>query len=39
MFHSWVDAVIFGIITSFVTGIFVSIIVRGNVNKMNKPSI
>lgn len=39
MFHSWVDAVIFGVITSFFTGIIVSIITRVNVNKMNKPSM
>ena len=34
MFHSWLDAIIFGVITSFFTGIFVSVVTKVNVNKM-----
>lgn len=34
MFHSWFDAVIFGVITTFFTGIIVSIVAKVDVNKM-----
>jgi hypothetical protein len=39
MFHSWLDAVVFGVITSFLTGILVSVFTKVNVNKMDKKSV
>lgn len=36
MFHSWLDAVVFGVITSFLTGIIVTVITKFNVTKMDK---
>ncbi len=35
MFLSWVDAVVFGIIATFFTGVIVSIIARADLKTMN----
>jgi hypothetical protein len=35
MFQSWLDAIIFGVITSFFTGIIVTLVTKFNTKKMN----
>lgn len=34
MFESWFDAVIFGVIVTFIVGVVTSVVAKANVNKM-----
>lgn len=34
LFHSWLDAVVFGVVTTFFTGIITAVIVKVDTNKM-----